>query len=156
PQVRITEPAKDVTLPADGHLKLRGESSDDIGLNRLALRLRLAGSKTVLRDRPYLADKLGQPGFGTPRKLENEHVLELPTLLNDKGQRVELKPGMQIEYFLEAADACDFHEPNVTRSEPTYRITIAEGKETAQQKKDREAARKEQQQREKEQAEKAQ
>ena len=45
PQVRLIEPAKDVTLPANGQLELKGEASDDIGVARLTLRLHVVGGR---------------------------------------------------------------------------------------------------------------
>jgi hypothetical protein len=79
PEVRLTKPAKDVSLPINGHLELLGEASDDIGIARLALKLRIVGGAN-LRAKPYLADKLGKPEFGTPRQLEYRDLLELPGL----------------------------------------------------------------------------
>jgi hypothetical protein len=34
PQVTITHPAKDVTLTVDGHLEIKGEARDDVGIAR--------------------------------------------------------------------------------------------------------------------------
>ncbi len=152
PQVRITQPAKDVDLPADGHLEIHGEAADDIGLARLSLCLEADGGKIKFRSRPYLADKLGKPGFGTPRRLDYLHLLELPTLVDEQGKAVRLAPGTVVEYWLEAADACDFPAPNVTQSAPRYKITIVEGKQDEQQKKEAEAARKKQREEEQKQA----
>jgi hypothetical protein len=140
PRVRITAPAKDVTLPADGHLKIAGEASDDYGIARLALCLEIAGGKQKLKSLPYEAHRLGKPGYGTPRHLPYQDLLDLPKLVDEQGKRAELKPGTVVEYWLEAADACDFPAANVTLSTPRYKITIAEGKENEQQKKDRGAA----------------
>jgi hypothetical protein len=156
PQVRITHPAKDVTLPIDGHLEIRGEASDDIGIARLALCLEIAASKTKLKSRPYLADKLGKPGYGTPREIAYQHVLDLKTLVDQQGKPAELKPGTVIEYWLEAADACDFPEPNVTLSTPRYKITISDQKENELQKKDRQEAQDREKKNEKQQDEQLQ
>ena len=60
--------------------------------------------------------RLGKPGYGTPRTLSYQHLLELATLADEKGQPVKLKPGTQVEYWLEAADACDYPKPNVGES----------------------------------------
>jgi hypothetical protein len=157
PRARITGPAKDVTLPADGHLEIRGEASDDFGVARLTLCLEMAGGKVKLAQRPYLADRLGKPGYGTPRRLGYHHVLELPSLLDEQGKPVRLAPGTRIDYWLEAADACDYPGPgpNVTQSTPRYKITIAEGKADEKQKKDAEAAAKRQKDQEKKAAEQA-
>src|SRR5439155_6090737 len=63
PEVRLTRPAKDVSLPVNGHLELLGEASDDIGVARLTLRLQVVGG-AKLQPKPYLADKLGKPELG--------------------------------------------------------------------------------------------
>ena len=144
PEVHVTQPARDVNLPLDGHLEIKGEATDDIGIARLALYLQLVGGKQKLQARPYLIDKLGKPGYGTPRRVDYQHLLELPTLVDEQGKPVELKAGAVVEYWLEAADACDFPAANVTLSTPRYKITIGDGKETQPQKKDREEAQKRQ------------
>jgi hypothetical protein len=151
PTVRLTAPAKDVTLPANGHLELKGEAADDFGVARLTLRVQVVGGPK-LKARPYLADKLGQANYGTPRAVDYQDLLELTALRDLKGQAVELKPGAQVEYWLEAADACDYHQPNVTASRPRYKITIAGATNDAREQKAKEEARKRQQEHDKQQA----
>jgi hypothetical protein len=154
PQVRITEPAKDVVLPANGRLELKGEASDDYGLASLTLHMQVVGGAR-LESRPYMADKLGKPNFGTPRQLDYRDLIELGTLTMHDNRAAELKPGMEIEYWLEAADACDYRRPNVTSSQPRYKITIAEAdKDDNRQQKEREAANQRQKEHEKKEAEK--
>src|SRR5262249_32123546 len=95
----------------------------------------------ALADRPYLADKLGTAEFGTPRALPYLHLLKLPTLVDEKGAKVELKPGTQIEYWLEAADACDVRTPPVVARSKSWKILIADQKQDDnQQKKDQKEA----------------
>ena len=152
PQVRLTEPAKDVTLPANGQLELKGDATDDFGIARLTLRLHIVGGGK-LKSKPYMADKLGQPNFGTPRVVEYHDLLDLPSLKDAHGKPADLKPGTEIEYWLEAADACDYPRPNVTASRPRYKIKIAEPEDAAKQQKQREEAQKRQKQHEAQQAE---
>jgi hypothetical protein len=153
PEVRLTEPAKDVTLPANGHLELKGDASDDFGIARLTLHLQIVGGGK-LAPKPYMADKLGTPNYGTPRLLEYRDLLELTSLKDAQGKPAELTPGMVIEYWLEATDACDYPAPNVTASKPRYKITIAEAKkEDTKQQKEREAARNRQKEHEQQQQE---
>ena len=152
PEVKLTEPAKDVTLPANGQLELKGEAKDDFGIARLELRLHVVGGQT-LKSKPFMADKLGQPNFGTPLAVEYSDLLELSSLQDVHGKAVELKPGTVIEYWLEAADACDYPRPNVTASKPRYKITIAGQENNGQQQKDRDEARKRQKENEARQAE---
>src|SRR5262249_36568447 len=123
PQVAITHPAKDVTLPPDGHLEIKGKATDDIGVARVELSLTLDGKP--LRVIPYLEDKLGKPGFGTPREVQYQHLLELSKLRDPDGKAVTLKAGMEIEYDLLAADACDFRPKDQRVGSPQkYKITI--------------------------------
>src|SRR5262249_52072649 len=96
PQVTITHPAKDVTLPPDGHLEIKGKVADDIGVARVALALTLDGK--LLRLIPYLEEKLGKPGFGTPREVQYQQLLDLSKLREADGKAVTLKAGMEIEY----------------------------------------------------------
>jgi hypothetical protein len=151
PQVRLVEPGKDVTLPANGHLELKGEATDDYGIASLKLRLNVIGG-AELASKPYLADKLGGPNFSTPRAIEYRELLELSSLKDLQGQPVELKPGTEIEYWLQAADACDYPKPNVTNSRPRYKITITQpDKDEARRQKERDAARERQKQHEQQQ-----
>jgi hypothetical protein len=154
PQVRITEPGKDVEVPANGHLEVKGEATDDHGVARLTLNLKVAGGP-ALKPKPYLADKLGKPGFGTPRALDYRDVIDLPSLQDESGKPAEIKPGMEIEYWLEAADACDYPKPNVTASRPVYKIKVVEAKNAEQMKKDRQAAQDRQKEAEKQAGEQA-
>jgi flagellar biosynthesis GTPase FlhF len=151
PKVKITAPAKNVSLPADGHLEIEGVASDDVGVARVELLLSVDDGpwKPV----PYLADKLGKPGYGTPTVVAYKHLLELPALLDSDGKKVELKPGSVIKYRLRAADACDFREQQ-TVSDPAYQITIVESKkdEEARRQKERDKARQQQQEHEKNEA----
>jgi hypothetical protein len=154
PQVRLIEPGKDVVLPANGQLTLKGEASDDFGIASLTLHLHIVDGGR-LESKPYLPDKLGKGNFGTPRNLEYRELLELATLKTPDGKPAELKPGMEIEYWLEAADACDYPRPNVTSSQPRYKIKIAEadGQDDARRQKEQQEARERQKEHEKQQAE---
>lgn len=146
PTASLSEPGKDVTLPPDGHLELAGEARDDLGLARVELSLTLDGRP--LSPLPYLADKLGKAGLGTPRAVAYRQVLELPKLLDADGKKVELKAGMVVEYRLSAADACDFRAPpQWGRSDPAYKVTVAEEKrpDEAARKKELDDARQRQQ-----------
>jgi collagen type III alpha len=140
PQVRLIEPGKDVVLPANGQLELKGEASDDFGIGSLTLQMHIVGGLR-LQSKPYLADKLGKPNYGTPRNLDYRELLVLSTLKTHDGKPAELTPGMEIEYWLEAADACDYPRPNVTSSQPHYKIKIAPAdKDDARRQKEREQA----------------
>ncbi len=152
PQVRLIEPGRDVVLPANGQLELKGEASDDFGIGSLTLQLHIVGGLR-LESKPYLADKLGKANFGTPRNVDYRELLVLSTLKTHDGKPAELSPGMEIEYWLEAADACDYLRPNVTSSQPHYKIKIAPAdKDDAGRQKEREQASARQKEHEKQEA----
>lgn len=131
PQVTLTRPGEDVTLPADGLLALEGAASDDFGLTDLTLRMKLKDGET-LQPKVYRGDekKDDQPPFrfpddGYPRKLAYKDFIDLAKVRDAQGRAIKLRPGMVIEYWLEATDNCDYPKPNVGRTERTYLITIA-------------------------------
>ncbi len=154
PQVRLTEPAKDVTLPANGQLEVKGEASDDFGIASMSLQLQLVGGG-LLQPKPYLPGKLGTPGFGTPLNVDYRDLLELSSLKHSDGKPLDLKPGTEIEYWLQAGDACDYLRPNVTDSRPRWKIKIGEAdKDEARRQKERDQAKAGQKEHEAKQAEK--
>lgn len=139
PEVRLTVPGKDVSAPLNGHVEIAGEASDDIGVAAMKLQMQVVGG-AKLQAKGYLADKLGKPEIGTPRRVEYKDVLDLTALKDEAGKAPELKAGMKIEYWLEAADACDAPKPNVGASARfTVQLTDAKAgadkeKNSAQQK----------------------
>jgi hypothetical protein len=145
PAVRITAPGKDITAPVNGTVEIEGAATDDFGIAKLELHLQVVGGEK-LPVRPYMADKLGKPGFGTPRSLDYRAALPLAEL----GQ----KPGAVIEYWLEASDGCDFPGPQTAQSEK-YKITLEGPGDAEARKKEQEAAKKREEQHKKEQEEKA-
>jgi collagen type III alpha len=155
PQVRLTKPGKDIELPVNGHVALEGEASDDFGIARLLLKVRIVDGPT-LASKPYLANKLGSPAIGTPRTLEYRDLLELPSLTDEQGRPADLKPGMVLEYWLEATDACDVPRPNVTVSEPRFKIKLTEAADQQEQQRKNEQARQQQKQNEEQQQEQLQ
>lgn len=149
PEVRLTQPGKDVEAAVNGHVELVGEASDDIGIAAVTLRVQHVGGAT-LQPKPYLADKLGKAEFGTPRKLEYQDLLKIGSLKDEQGKVFEAKAGMQLEYWLEAADACDYQKPNVAVSQK-FKVTLTAAKDPEQQKKEQQAAQQRQQQQQQQQ-----
>lgn len=132
PQVVLTKPGEDVTLPATAVLGLEGEAKDDFGLTDLTLRLKLKDGD-LLQPRVYRGDeKKGDaspfrfPDGTFPRRLAYKDILDLAKLKDAQGRDLKLRPGMVIEYWLEATDNCDYPKANVARTERTYLITIAQ------------------------------
>ncbi|MFO0843538.1 MAG: DUF4175 family protein [Gemmataceae bacterium] len=151
PTVQLTQPGKDVEAPVNGHVELAGEAADDIGIASMKLNIQHVGGG-ALRPKPYLADKLGKAEIGTPRRVEYRDLLEIGSLKDEQGKPFEARPGTQLEYWLEAADACDYPKPNVGVSKK-FKVTITAAKDPQQQKKEQQAAQQRQEQQEKQQGE---
>jgi hypothetical protein len=125
PMVELTKPGQDIRLPADGMLHLEGKASDDIGVKALVLRLQVVGGET-LRGQPYRSDdKLRLADGGYPRELEYLDFVELSRVKGEDGRPFPLRAGMELEYWLEASDACDYPRPNVSQSKH-YRVMLTE------------------------------
>ena len=154
PTVELTEPGKDETLAADALLKLKGTATDDVGVKELTLRLKTADGVT-LKAKPYRSpEALKLTDGGYPNHVEYQDFLDLAQVKDAAGKPFALKPGMVLEYWLEARDACDYPEPkagNVAESKH-YKVTIAEPRRDEKKKEqERQQAQKEQQQHEKKQ-----
>src|SRR5262249_59486353 len=105
PQVELTKPGEDVQLPANGILRLEGSASDDFGLVGLKLRLRIENGP-ALQPKPYRKGESLRRGDGSyPQVLAYRDFVELSKLQKVGNQPLEpLRPGTQIEYWLEATD----------------------------------------------------
>jgi hypothetical protein len=140
PKVELTKPGADVTLPADGTLRLEGKAEDDIGVKELTLHLRQVGGPD-LQSLPYRPDhglSLGERGY--PKTVDYQDFVALDKVKDAKGQPFALAKGMVLEYWLEAADACDFPKPNVAESKH-FKVEIAEpAADKRQQQKERQQA----------------
>ncbi|MHB1426449.1 MAG: hypothetical protein ACYC3I_25080 [Gemmataceae bacterium] len=156
PAVELTKPGKDIQLPADALLHLEGKASDDIGVKSLVLRMRVVGGDT-LRGQPYRSDEqLRLADGGYPRDLEYKDFVDLSRVQDENGQAFPLHAGMELDYWLEASDACDYPRPNVTRSKH-YRVLLIEAKKNAlKQKQEKQQAEKEKKQHEQKQNQKLQ
>jgi hypothetical protein len=154
PKVELTKPGADVTLPANGTLRLEGSAVDDIGVKEVALRLRLADGP-ALQPKPYRADKKFQlADGGYPRTIDYRDFVALDQLKDAQGKAFPLLKGMVIEYWLEAADACDYPQQNRGESKH-FKVNIAEPTpDQQQQQKERDQAAAEQKKHDKEQDQK--
>jgi hypothetical protein len=125
PKVELTKPGQDIRLPADGILHLEGKASDDIGVKSLTLAMRVDGG-AKLQSQPYRSDdKLRLADGGYPLELEYKDFIELSRVKSEDGRPFPLRAGMELEYWLEAGDACDYPKPNVSESKH-YRVQITE------------------------------
>ncbi len=125
PTVELKKPGKDISLPVNGLLELEGFASDDNGVAGMTLRLKVVEG-AVLQAKPYRAGKSFrlQDG-GYPKMLDYKDSVELEKLMDEQGKPAALKPKMEIEYWLEAADACDYPGPNVAASQH-YKVILGE------------------------------
>jgi hypothetical protein len=129
PDVKLTKPEPDeVTLPANGTLPLEGLATDDHGVDKLSLRMRVNGSE--IRD---LKPKLYRGGMSFlrkednswPTKVEYKDFIKLQDLRLEKDPNWRVAPGTEIEYWLEALDNCNIPPgPNLGESTPHKRIKV--------------------------------
>jgi hypothetical protein len=154
PVVELTEPGKDIRLPADALLSVGGKAGDDIGVQSVRLRMRVIGGDK-LQDKPYRSDeqmRLADGGY--PREVEYKDFVELSGVRGEDGRAVALRAGMELEYWLEASDACDYPQAGVTESK-RFRVLLTEPeKNQDKQKQDKEQAEKEKKQHEQQQDQK--
>jgi hypothetical protein len=129
PTVTIKEP-KDVTLPANGTLQVVGLAEDDFGVKSMQLRLKVvkAPSMPDLKGKAYRQDTdFKLPNGKYPRQLDYADFVALDKLQTVTGEPFPLAAGMELEYWLEARDNCDYPDAsgNLGKSE-RYKLTITE------------------------------
>jgi hypothetical protein len=148
PQVELTKPGQDVTLPVNGLLQLEGVANDDIGVKSLALHLRVAEGPE-LGPQPYRAGKSFRlEDGGYPKTLQYKDFVELAKVKDADGKPAGLRPKMVLEYWLEAQDDCDYPGPNAGRSK-VYKVTLGDpDADQKRQEQERQKAQQEQQQHE--------
>ncbi len=154
PTVTLTKPGKDIKLPANGALALEGSAVDDFGIKGITLKLRQATEPRPLdlAPKPYREGVSFKLADGTyPEALEYKDFVALEKLKTIKGEPFAVKPGMVLEYWLEAVDNADYPEAggNVGKSK-VYKVTIA-APETDQKKQEQERQKAEQEQKRHEQ-----
>jgi hypothetical protein len=157
PRVELTRPGKDIELPANGVLELEGRASDDFGIKRLVLRTvaHTETSAVELAPKPYRGGKTLRTGTGRyPLNLAYRDFVELAKVRGPRETRFRLKPGMELEYWLEATDNCDYPEANrdgqIGRSNH-YRVKILEPQNKQKQQEQKNQANSEQQKHEQKQ-----
>ncbi len=138
PVVALTVPGKDVTQGVNEVLTLEGQASDDLGLAALTLRLRTEDGK-FLEPIPYRAGKTLARGDGRPpQMLEYKEVVDFAKLRQAGSKAYAPQVGQTLEYWLEAADFCDFPAPNVGSSKHfkvAFRDPVAPQKQQADRQK---------------------
>jgi hypothetical protein len=153
PTVELKKPGKNITLPANSVLQLEGSATDDLGVATMALRMQVDNRE--LQPKPYRPGKSFQlAGGGYPKMLEYKDAVELDKLKDAEDKPFTLRPQMVVEYWLEAADACDFPAPNIGESKH-FKVTIGEpDKDQKKQTEQKQKAADEQKQHEKQQDDK--
>src|SRR5262249_34940686 len=148
PEVKLTKPGKNISLPANGTLQLEGAASDDIGVTSIALRMSVVNGP-ALAAKPYREGKSFKlEDGGYPKMLHYKDFVGLDKVNDGLGQAFVLQPGMEIDYWLDAADNCDYFEPNIGHSKH-YKVTITPADpDKKQQEKQRNQAEKDQKQHE--------
>ena len=125
PTVELTKPSQDIRLPADAILHVEGKAGDDLGVKSLVLRMQVVGGEK-LQGQPYRAeDKLRLADGGYPQEVEYKDFVELSQVKSEAGRALSLRAGMELEYWLEAGDACDYPQPNVAESKH-YRVMLTD------------------------------
>jgi len=111
PAVVLTSPASDITLPENAVLELEGLATSRVGIRNATLHLRIVGDPSrPLAPVPYRPAVSFQGDDGTfANEVPYFEVVPLDQLKNSKGTIILPKPGDEIEYWLEAMDAADYH-----------------------------------------------
>ncbi len=143
PLVVLTRPGRDVELGVNEVLPLEGQASDDLGLAALTLRLRRQDGK-LLEPQPYRQGKSLLRGDGRPpQMLEYKDSVDLAKLREPGGTAYKPQVGQAIEYWLEAADHCDYPGPNLGSSKH-YKVAFRDPVDPKKQQSQREKAAQEQ------------
>ena len=150
--VELVSPGN-VSLPCNGVLQVEGSAADDVGVKSLALKMRVSGG-AELKEKPYRTDKeLHLLSGGYARTLAYKDFVDLKTVQTLDAKPFALAAGMELEYWLQASDACDYPLPNVSESQH-YRVKLLPPEnEQEKQNGEREQAKREQQQHEEKQNE---
>jgi hypothetical protein len=123
PSVKIIKPEPDeIQIPANGTLDITGEATDDHGVDKLTLRMKVAGTDRDLKPKPYRNGMsfLRKDDNSWPTKVEYKDFVKLPELRFEREPNSRVTAGMEIEYWLEAVDNCAV-EPGPNRGESAHK-----------------------------------
>ena len=147
-KVELTSPGKEISLPTTGLLKVEGVAEDDVGVKSLTLVMKTIDGKaeTWLLGKTYRSDEeLRLPGTeaqvkrgghgGYLKNLDYKDSVDLKTVQTPDGKPYKLKAGTELEYWLEARDACDYPGPNPAVESKHFRIKLTEPERNPQQEK---------------------
>lgn len=152
PSVNISLPGKEAVVASNGVLNLEGQATDDFGLRNMTLRMTTAGDRP-LKSKPYRDDKaFTLPSGGNPTAMAYKDFIDISALETEDGLPFIPKPGVVIDYWLEAEDGCDQPKPNLGKSK-VFRVTIAPPQDQQESKKQKDEAEKKKNEAEKKQDE---
>jgi collagen type III alpha len=120
PRVQINKPEEDTKdVPATGTLQAEGLATDDHGVDKLTLRMKLLGAEDKdLAPKPYRGGKsfLRKEDNSWPTRVEYKDFVKLPDIRMPGNPNWRIGPGMEVEYWLEAVDNCTIPHPNTSES----------------------------------------
>ncbi len=135
PVVTLTQPVEQKDKPgwvpplqADGLLQLEGVVTDDVGVAEMGLNLRVDNGPTLPRQEYRSPKELQLQHGGNPTRVDYKDFVDLTKLKSTDDPLFTVRPGMVLEYWLTAEDACDYpnpNKPNVGESKH-YRVQIVE------------------------------
>ncbi|MBI1831269.1 MAG: hypothetical protein HYR84_07465, partial [Planctomycetes bacterium] len=132
PAVVLTSPVRDVSLPKNAALEIEGYATSRVGVKRVTLHVRIVGADASrklapIRFRPGVSFQRDDGTY--PNEIAYLDVVPLDQLKNERGTIILPEIGDEIEVWLEAIDAADYHNGagNVARTAPPNRkVKIAE------------------------------
>ncbi len=147
PQVVLTEPGKDISLPLNGTLNVAGLVSDDVGVRSMTLKVRMVeGAKSDLAGKPFRAGKdFKFDDGGYPDKVDYRDFMPMTALTTPDGKAFATKAGMVLEYWLEARDNSDYpHKEGNVGISKSYRVKLEAPADEKKEKDRRDSAAREQ------------
>lgn len=123
PTVRLDVPKDDeVSIPANGTLDLKGMATDDHGVDRITLRMKVAGTDRDVQPKPYRKGMsfLRAKDNSWPTQVEYKDFVKLAELRLEREPNWRITPGTEIEYWLEAVDNCTI-KPGPNRGESAHK-----------------------------------
>ena len=117
----------DVTLPAGGHLEIKGNASDDFGVARLELCLQVVGGQK-LKPYPYLAEKLRSMRVSFPWRSRIDAVSFPPATLSGCASGNSQTPGAVSRNFAAKFFPSEAGSPPCPLDQHRQRNRVADGR----------------------------
>jgi hypothetical protein len=145
PKVDLEEPTQEIIqLPVNGVLQLKGQAEDfdekhlqpSAGIKKVLVQMKVVAGhpELMLQPKVYREGKSFQLAQGRyPRKLAYQDFVELTKLKDQNGKPFPTKDGMEIDYWLEAEDICDYPSPGVNLAKSKVQRIVLVGPQNQQQ-----------------------